>query len=97
MWKDVQNIELQVRYVKEPDFPLQLRMLTTLVFRLPQDVIQGFAAVCNERRNFGDVAEGLLAYFEHTYIDRFFLDTPIGNLMFSIIAWKAGTGASKEN
>ena len=48
VWKHVQNAELQVRYVEEPEFALQLRMLTALAFLPPQDVVRGFVAVCTE-------------------------------------------------
>ena len=55
LWKHVQNIGLQVRYVEEPEFSLQLRMLTALEFLPSQNVVQGFAAICNKiRKNFGD-------------------------------------------
>ena len=45
VWKHVQNAGLQVRYVEEPEFALQLRMLTALAFLPPQDVVRGFVAV----------------------------------------------------
>ena len=107
-WKHVQNVGLQVRYVEQPEFALQLRMLTALAFLPPQDVVRGFVAVCIEiRTNFGNVADELLAYFEDSYVGRFRLNTPINNPIFSIelwnmrsshepvIAWKAGIVAFK--
>ena len=35
VWKYIQNVGLQVRYVEEPEFVLQLRMLTALAFLPP--------------------------------------------------------------
>ena len=85
VWKHLQNIGLQVKYVEQPEFALQLRMLTALAFLPPQDVVRGFAAICNNiRRNFGDVTEQLLVYFEDTYIGRFCVDAPRVNPMLSI-------------
>ena len=55
VWKHVQNAGLQVGYVEETEFALQLRMLTALAFLPPQGVIRGFVAVCIEiRTNFGN-------------------------------------------
>ena len=88
VWKHVQAAGLQVRYLEEPEFALQLRMLTALAFLPPQNVTAGFVSVCNEiRRNFGDAAEELLAYFEDTYIGRFRVDAARGNPLFSIELW----------
>ena len=88
VWKHVQNVGLQVRYVEEPGFALQLRMLTALAFLPPQDVVRGFVAVCIEiRRNFGNVAGELLAYFEDTYVGRFRLNAPRNNPILSIELW----------
>ena len=89
VWKHVQNFELQLRYVEKPEFALQLRMLTALAFLLPQDVARGFVAVCNEiRTNFGNVANKLQAYFQNTYVGRFFrLNAPRNNPMFLIELW----------
>lgn len=56
--------------MKEPEFAFQQQMLTALVFRSTQDIIWGFAAVCYEiKRNFGNVAEEQLVYFEETCLD----------------------------
>ena len=84
----VQNVRLQVRYLEEPEFAHQLRMLTALAFLPPQDVVRGFVTVCIEiRTNFGNVAEELLAYFEDTYVGRFRLNAPRSNPMLSIELW----------
>ena len=84
MWKHVQNIGLKIRYVEEPEFVIQLRMLTVLAFLRPQDILRGFGAACNKiSKNVGDVVGELLVYFEDIYIGRFYLTTPIGNPMFS--------------
>ena len=67
VWKHVENVGLQVRYVEKPEFALQLRMLTTLAFLPSQDVVRAFITLCIEiRTNFGNVADKLLAYFEDT-------------------------------
>ena len=39
-------LDLQVRDVEEPEFALQLQILTALAFLPPQDVVRGFLAVC---------------------------------------------------
>ena len=64
VWRHIQNIRLQVRCMEEPGFALQLRMFTALAFFPPQDVVRGFASICNKiRKNFGDVTEKPLFYF----------------------------------
>ena len=45
IWKHVQNIGLKVRYWEEPEFALQLQMLTALTFLPPKDVVRGFSAI----------------------------------------------------
>ena len=88
LWKHVQNVGLQVRYVKEPEFALQLRMLTALAFIPPQYVVRRFVAVCVEiRASFGYVANELLVYFEDIYVGIFHLDAPKNNPMFSKELW----------
>ena len=68
---------------------LQLRMLTSLAFFPPQDIVREFSAVSNEnRKSFGNIAEELLVYFEDTYFGRFRLDAPRGNPVFLIELWK---------
>lgn len=53
--------------MEETEFSLQLQMLGALVFIPPQDVVRGFAVVCNKiMRNFAYVLEELLVYFEDT-------------------------------
>ena len=60
VWKHGQNVGLQVRYVKKPEFSFQLRTFLPL-----QDVVRGFVAVCIEiRTNFGNAADELLVYFD---------------------------------
>ena len=68
------NVGLQVRYVEEPEFALQLRMLTAVAFLPAQDVVRGFINVCIEiRTTFGNVSDDLLAYFEDTCVGKFVL------------------------
>ena len=83
VWKHIQNAGLQVRYVEEPEFSLQLWM-----FLLPQDVIQGFVAFWIEiKTNFGNVADGLLVYFVDTCVGKFCLNALRNNPIFSIELW----------
>ena len=89
IWNNVQNIGFSLRCVEEPGSPLQLQMLTTLPFILPQDVVWEFEVACNEiKRNFGDVAEELLVQFEDTCIGKFCINSPKSNIMLSIEFWK---------
>ena len=88
VWKHVQNVGLQVRYVEEPEFALRLRMLTALTPNV---------AVCIEiGTNFGNVADKLLAYFEDTYVIRFRHNAPRNNPTFSIELWNMFYGTDDE-
>ena len=76
---------IEISAMEEPEFDLQLKMLTALAFLPPQGVVRGFSAIFNKiKKNFGDVTEQLLFHFEDTYISRFCVDAPRGNPRFSI-------------
>ena len=85
VWKHIQNIGLQVRYVEEPEFVPQLWMLTVLALLFTS---RWFPAICNKiRRNIGNGSEELFIYFEDTYIGRICIDALRGNPIFSIELW----------
>ena len=46
LWKHIQRAELQGRYINDPSFGLQLRMIAGLAFVLPQDVVNSFDELC---------------------------------------------------
>ena len=46
LWKHIQRVALQERYMKDPQFGLQLRMIAALVFVPPQDVVNYFDELC---------------------------------------------------
>lgn len=71
--------------MEQSEFVLQLRMLATLAFLPSQNIGQVLAAICDRiRRNFGDVTEEMLVYFEGTYIGSFCVDAPRGDPLFSM-------------
>ena len=88
VWKHIRNLGMQARYNQEPEFALHLRMLCALAFLPPNDVINGFVALCQQIRNtFNADADDLLEYFEDTYIGRFRQNAPRRNPLFAIDLW----------
>ena len=77
VWKHIQRLGHQVRYVEEPEFSLCLRMLSALAFLSPQNVIPGFEELFNDvRANYQDVVDEHFEYFEDTYIGRYRQNAP---------------------
>ena len=77
LWKHIQRAELQGRYINDPSFGLQLRMIAGLAFVLPQDVVNSFDELCVFIRNqYDGDADKVLHYFEDTYIGRFHRHAP---------------------
>ena len=72
MGKHIQQSELQERYINDPEFALNLRMISALAFVPPNDVQNSFdqlaALICNQ---YGNGADGVLGYFEDHYVGRF--------------------------
>ena len=46
LWKHIQRAGLQERYMNDPEFGLQLRMIAALAFVPPQDVVNSFDELC---------------------------------------------------
>ena len=46
LWKHIQRAGLQERYMNDPEFGLQLRMVAALAFVPPQDVVNSFDELC---------------------------------------------------
>ena len=77
IWKHVQNLGLAQRYNHEEEFTLHLRMISALAFLPPEDVIDGFEELSDTIRElYNDTVDGLLQYFEDTYIGRFRRNAP---------------------
>lgn len=75
VWRHVQKIGLQERYINDPDFAVGVRQLLALAFVPTDDISKAFSELClsefwNEDR--GDVdtdkLQDLIHYFERTYI-----------------------------
>ena len=97
LWKHIQGTGLQERYMNDPQFGLQLRMIAALAFVSPQDVVNSFDELCVIIRNQydGDIDEGL-DYFEDTYIGRFRRNTPRGPPLFPIELWNMFNRTAEE-
>ena len=71
VWKKVRELGFQQRYVNEEEFALHCRMLCALAFLPEADVIDGFNELTDVvQENFEHDFDGLLNYFEDTYIGR---------------------------
>ena len=77
MGKHIQQSELQERYINDPEFALNLRMISALAFVPPNDVQNSFdqlaALICNQ---YGNDADGVLDYFEDNYVGKFHVNAP---------------------
>ena len=51
LWKHIQRARLHERYMKDPQFGLQLRIIDVLAFVHPQDAINSSAELCVVIRN----------------------------------------------
>ena len=88
VWKHIQRLGHQVRYVEESEFGLCLRMLSALAFLPPQNVISGFEELCDDvRTNYQDDVDEHFEYFEDTYIGRYRRNAPRCQPLFAIDIW----------
>ena len=88
MWKHIQQLRLQERYINNPEFALHLRMISSLAFLPPNDVQNSFdqhAALI--RSQYGIDADGVLDYFEDHYVGRFRVNAQRGIPTFPIDFW----------
>lgn len=74
VWRHIQQLELQNRYINDPDFAKNVRQLVALAFIPAEDIVNGFVKLCqskfwieNEDPDSGKLQD-LLSYFESTYI-----------------------------
>ena len=82
-WSLSERAGLKERYLNEPQFGLQLRMIAALAFVPTQDLINSFDELCVSIRNqYDGDADEVLNYFEHTYIGCFCRKTPDALLYF---------------
>ena len=74
--------------MNEPEFGLQLRMITALAFLPPQDVVNSFDELCVVILNqYDGDADEMLHYFEDIYIGRFCRNAPRRPALFPIELW----------
>ena len=72
VWKKLQSVGLQERYIADQEFATHLRMIPALAFLPPQHVIDVFERLSDHiRQTYGADADEVLDYFEDTYIGRF--------------------------
>ena len=73
LWRKVQDFgEVRARYREDDDFAFNIRMLAALAFVPVAEVVSSFEMLLNEEffvTNY-DLLEGLIAYFEDTWIGR---------------------------
>lgn len=74
VWRHIQHIGLQGRYINDPDFAKNIRQLLALAFVPPGDIEKRFVELShtvfwsdNEDVD-GDKVQELMSYFENTYI-----------------------------
>ena len=88
MWKRIQRSGLQERYINDPEFALDLGMISALAFLPPNDVQNSFDHLAALIRNqYGNGADGVLDYFEDNYVGRFRVNAPRGIPTFPIDFW----------
>ena len=88
MSKRIQQSGLQERHIIDPEFALHLRMISALAFVPPHDVqnsLNQLAALIHDQ--YGNVADGVLDYFEDNYVGRFRVNAPRGIPTFPIDFW----------
>ena len=79
---------MRKRYVEDAEFALHMRVVATLAFVLPQDVIASFDLLCDQiRLTYGDDADRVLDYFEDNYIGRFQSSAQCRAPIFLIETW----------
>ena len=88
VWKKVQELGLQQRYLEDQEFAIHCRMLCALAFLPEDDVIDGFEQLTDTmREQFNNDLDDLIDYFEDTYIGRFRRNAHRGRPQFSINLW----------
>ena len=88
MGKHIQQSELQERYINDPEFALNLRMISALAFVPPNDVQNSFDQLAVLIHNqYGNGADGVLDYFKDNYVARFRVNARRGILTFPIGFW----------
>ena len=83
--RKVQSEGLQNEYQQNPDFALQVKLLSALAFAPPFDVQTLFPVVVQNLPM--PVTEGLVLYFERTYIGRTLPGGAFQQPIFSIAMW----------
>ena len=87
IWKKVQELGLQGRY-NDDEFAMYVRMITTLAFVPLPDLENTFDDLCTDIRNqFNNDMDGLLDYFEDTYVGRIRRNGQRGAPLFSHEMW----------
>jgi hypothetical protein len=88
VWKHIRENGHQPRYMEDPEFALNLRMICALAFLPPDVVVEGFESLCDLLREaYDDQIDDLLEYFEDTYIGRYRRNAPRRPAMFPIELW----------
>ena len=87
IWKHIQHLRLSQRYNAEEEFALHIQKLPTLAFLPAGDAIEGFEELDTIRIWCYDVTDGLLQYFEDTYIGRYRRNATRHPLLFAINLW----------
>ena len=88
VWKRIQQFGYQQRYNDDQEFALNTRMLCALAFLPPDDVIQEFEQLVDCIRDvYNDIMDGLLDYFEDTFIGRYRRNAPRRPPMFQLNLW----------
>ena len=97
LWKHIQRAGLQERYMNDPQFGLQLRMIAALAFVPPQDVVNSFDELCAVIVNqYDGDADEVLDYFENTYVGRFRRNAPRRSPLFPIELWNMFNRTAEE-
>ncbi|XP_066914227.1 uncharacterized protein [Clytia hemisphaerica] len=88
VWKKIQSLGMQQRYIDHPDFALHVRMIPALAFIPEDDVIDVFEELVDQLRElYGADLDALIDYFEDTYIGRFQRNRPRRRPLFAIELW----------
>ena len=97
LWKHIQRAGLQKRYMNDPQFGLQLRMIAALAFVPPQDVVNSFDERCVVIRcQYDGDDDEVLDFFEDTYIGRFRRNAPRRPPLFPIKLWNMFNRTAEE-
>lgn len=77
IWRKVQEVGLQSVYSKDPNFALQIRLLTALAFVPPDSLIDAYEELIATEfyaedtiSQYNQSIQALLAYFQTTYVYR---------------------------